>query len=98
MTRPARPAEPAGFVQFWASWYNGSQHGRRAHYAEVAAAFTAIGAFQERQRLIAAGWIEPWPIFDAKPATSAQVSWPFQIPHDHEPQAVTGLSIPETPV
>lgn len=24
-------------------------------------------------------------------------SWPFQIPHDHERQEVTGLSIPETP-
>lgn len=90
--------EPSTFEAFWYGWgWSHSLNRFRKEIAEVAATFEAVGAFNERQRLIAAGWIEPRPITRPTPAQSSMQRWPFMQPHEHEHQAVTGLNIPETP-
>ncbi len=81
--------EPANFEAFWWCWERRSALKRfRPDFAHVAATFEAVGAFDERQRLIAAGWIEPKPVIPPRPYMSSP---------DHEPEYVTGLNIPETP-
>lgn len=68
-----KPKEPPGFVEFWARWYkNGTQRGRRAHYAE------AFAAGQQSR----AHWIEPSPVVPPGPQQGSLQAWPFQIPHD----------------
>lgn len=90
--------EPTTFKAFWSMWERSPSLKRfRADFAYVAAAFEARGAFDERQRLIAAGWIEPKPVINPPSAKHSRLSWPFMQLHDHEPQERTGLSVPETP-
>lgn len=84
-TKRAVENEPPGFAEFWARWYkNGTQHGRRAHYAE------AFAAGQQTR----ANWIEPRSVVP-RPKAGSLDAWPFAIPHDHEKQP-TG-HIPEAP-
>lgn len=84
-----KPAAPPGFDEFHESWNNLSTLSqRRKHYTKVAGVLMALGALQERQRLISLGWIEPKPVIPPRPYTSSP---------DHEREYVTGLSIPETP-
>ncbi len=81
--------EPATFEAFWLCWERRPALKRfRLDFAYAAASFEAIGAFNERQRLIAAGWIEPKPVIPHRPCTPSP---------DHPAEYVTGLSIPETP-
>lgn len=90
--------EPATFKAFWSMWERSPLLKRfRPDFAYVAATFEAIGALNERQRLIAAGWIEPKPVISPPTIKHARASWPFMQLHDHEPQEHTGLSVPETP-
>ena len=81
--------EPANFEAFWLCWKRRPTLKRfRPDFAYVAATFEAVGAFNERQRLIAAGWIEPKPVIPHRPCTPSP---------DHPAEYVTGLNIPETP-
>ena len=60
--------EPANFEAFWWCWERRSALKRfRPDFAHLAATFEAVGAFGERQRLIAAGWIEPKPVIPPPP-------------------------------
>lgn len=43
-------------------------------------------------------WIEPKPVTRQSKSQGSTQRWPFMDLHDHEHQAVTGISIPETPV
>ena len=83
--------EPPGFSEAWDRLTAGSLPkftGRKQAYAE----FFRAGLNMR------SNWIEPKPIVTRKiPAAGSLEAWPFQIPHDHERQEVTGLSIPETP-
>ncbi len=81
--------EPATFKAFWLCWERRPTLKRfRPDFVYVAATFEAVGAFNERQRLIAAGWIEPKAVIPHRPCTPSP---------DHPAEYVTGLNIPETP-
>ena len=83
---------PRTFGAFWNTWAPvkncGGVPALRPLFAEVATVFEAVGAFNERQRLIAAGWIEPKAVIPHRPCTPSP---------DHPAEYVTGLNIPETP-
>lgn len=56
-----------------------------------------IDRLNQELRRVKAMWIEPKPVTPTSPSQGSRLSWPFMQPHDHEPQAVMGLSVPETP-
>lgn len=62
-----------------------------------------VEAAEEIQRLqremhkLKTTWIEPKPVTRQSKSQGSTQRWPFMIPHNHEAQAVTGISIPETP-
>lgn len=56
-----------------------------------------IDRLNQELRKLKATWIEPKPVTPSSRVQGSRIAWPFMQPHDHEPQAVTGLSVPETP-
>jgi hypothetical protein len=63
----------------------------------VREAITEIERLQVELDRVKRTWIEPKPVTPQSKNQGSTQRWPFTVPHDHERQAVTGISIPETP-
>lgn len=67
-TTKAKPDEPPGFAEWWATWSKSTQFGgRREHYVQ---AFNAGRATREN-------WIDPRPITSPSLSRGSTQHWPF---------------------